>query len=42
MTWAVALGVVNGKPGMILDPQGTATRAEIAKVLMEYSLRTAD
>jgi hypothetical protein len=42
MTWGVALGVVNGKPGMILDPQGTATRAEIAKVLMEYSLRTAN
>lgn len=27
-------GVINGKPGSILDPNGTATRAELATILM--------
>ena len=33
MSWCVAMGFVNGKPGGLLDPGGNATRAEIAKVL---------
>lgn len=28
--WAVESGIINGKPGGQLDPQGTATRAEVA------------
>ena len=36
MTWAVNAGVINGKDGNRLDPQGTATRAEVAQVLMNF------
>ena len=31
-------GVVNGKPGNLFDPKGNATRAEVATVLLNYSL----
>ncbi|MBR6523369.1 MAG: S-layer homology domain-containing protein [Clostridia bacterium] len=37
--WAVGAGIINGKPGNKLDPNGTATRAEIATMfgrLMAY------
>jgi len=37
--WAVGAGIINGKPGNVLDPDGTATRAEIATMfqrLMNY------
>ena len=37
MAWAVNAGVINGKDGNRLDPQGTATRAEVAQVLMNFS-----
>ena len=36
MSWAVANGIINGKDGARLDPQGTATRAEMAKILMTF------
>ena len=36
MAWAVNAGVINGKDGNRLDPQGTATRAEVAQVLMNF------
>ena len=36
MNWAVGQGIVNGKGNSTLDPQGTASRAEVAKMLMVY------
>lgn len=33
MAWAVETGVLTGKPGNLLDPQGGATRAQVAAVL---------
>lgn len=34
--WAVGEEIVSGKGGGVLDPQGTATRAEAAEVLMRF------
>ena len=36
MSWCVAIGLINGKPGGKLDPNGTATRAEVAKILTGF------
>lgn len=36
MKWAVGIGLMNGKGGGILDPQGTATRAEVAAMLHNF------
>lgn len=36
MQWAVANGLFSGKTGNRLDPQGTATRAEVASILMRF------
>lgn len=36
MNWAVRTGVIGGKSGNILDPQGTASRAEVAVMLMRF------
>ena len=36
MQWAVGAGVINGKDNGILDPKGTATRAEVAQIVMNY------
>ena len=36
MQWAVGSGLVKGKSGNLLDPQGTATRAEIAALLHRF------
>ncbi|MED5020199.1 S-layer homology domain-containing protein, partial [Paenibacillus chibensis] len=36
MKWAVGKGLISGKGNGILDPSGTATRAEIAAILMLY------
>ncbi len=36
MQWAVSSGLVKGKSGNLLDPQGTATRAEIAVMLHRF------
>lgn len=34
MRWAVSAGIMGGKGNAVLDPQGTATRAEVAAMLM--------
>ncbi len=36
MRWAVRNGILTGKDGARLDPQGTATRAEVATILQRY------
>ncbi|WP_302371706.1 InlB B-repeat-containing protein [uncultured Gemmiger sp.] len=36
MQWAVGSGLVKGKSGNLLDPHGTATRAEIAAMLHRF------
>ena len=36
MEWAVSQGIITGKAGNLLDPQGGATRAEVATMLMRY------
>lgn len=36
MRWAVGQGILRGKEENRLDPGGTATRAEVAAVLMRY------
>ena len=36
MQWASGSGLVKGKSGDLLDPQGTATRAEIAAMLHRF------
>lgn len=33
MEWAVGTGIITGKPGGILDPTGSASRAEVATML---------
>ena len=36
MAWAVGEGILTGKSGNTLDPQGTATRAEVSTMLMRF------
>lgn len=36
MEWAVANGILTGKDGQRLDPQGTATRGEVAAVIQRF------
>ena len=36
MIWAVGKGLISGKEGSILDPAGSATRAEVATILMRF------
>jgi hypothetical protein len=36
VAWAHYNGLVNGKPGNLLDPRGSATRAEAAALLRRY------
>lgn len=36
MRWAVGAGIVNGMDGK-LNPQGEATRAQMATMLMRYA-----
>lgn len=36
IAWAVANGIINGKGNGVLDPQGTATRAEVAQMLLNF------
>ncbi|MHB9144973.1 MAG: InlB B-repeat-containing protein [Symbiobacteriia bacterium] len=37
MKWAVGAGLVSGEGGGILNPTGTATRAQVATILMRFS-----
>ena len=37
--WAVSVGVINGKGNGILDPKGTATRAEVAQIVMNFDTK---
>ncbi|WP_143383247.1 S-layer homology domain-containing protein, partial [Flavonifractor sp. An4] len=37
MEWAVGSKLLSGKGGNVLDPTGTATRAEIATILMRFA-----
>ena len=39
MNWAAAVGVIRGKGNGTLDPQGLATRAEVAQFFMNYANR---
>ena len=36
LSWAVEQGVITGKKGNLLDPGGTASRAEVAVMLQRY------
>ena len=36
MAWAVGAGMINGVGNGMLDPEGTATRAQIAKIIYEW------
>lgn len=36
LSWAVKNSIITGKNGGILDPQGNATRAETAQIIMNY------
>ncbi len=40
--WAVGSGLLTGKSGGRLDPTGTATRAEVAQILMNFYTQVAD
>lgn len=37
--WCASVGLLNGKPGGRLDPQGVVTRAEMAQVLLNYFIK---
>ncbi|MCI8857458.1 MAG: hypothetical protein HFH26_13065 [Clostridiaceae bacterium] len=39
--WAVGIGLLSGKSGGRLDPTGTATRAEVAQLLMIFCQKVA-
>ena len=44
MRWAVGTGLLSGKTGVAgtrLDPTGTATRAEVAQILMNFGTKIA-
>ena len=41
ISWAVGVGLLSGKGNGILDPTGTATRAEVAQMLMNYCMKVA-
>lgn len=36
MRWATQTGLLSGKAGSMLDPTGTATRAQVAQILMNF------
>lgn len=36
MTFAVGTGIISGKPGNLLDPNGTAIRAELATMMVNF------
>ena len=41
MQWANGEGLINGVTGTTLDPQGSATRAQVATILMRFCQDTA-
>ena len=40
MQWAVGSGLIQGKPDGVLDPQGTATRAQVAVIMQNLCEKT--
>ena len=40
LSWAVAVGIINGMPDNTIAPQNSATRAEVATIIMRF-IRTA-
>lgn len=42
MEWAVATGLIDGKPGNRLEPQSVATRAEVAAILQRFAENLSD
>ena len=40
MVWATTEGIINGRPGGVLDPQGAVTRAEVAALLHRYHINS--
>ena len=42
MSWAVAQGLFSGRDGNMLTPAGTATRAEIAQIFMQFCKNVAE
>ena len=36
VNWAAGIGLINGKPGNIIDPKGKATRAEVATIIHRF------
>jgi len=38
LEWAVAMGIMSGKPGNLLDPAGQATRAECATMMRQFGM----
>ena len=42
LSWAVGAGLISGKDGGVLDPTGTATRAEVAVILMNFCENIAE
>lgn len=36
IAWAIENGIISGRGNGVLDPLGTATRAEAATILMNY------
>mgnify|MGYP004703648591 CR=1 FL=1 len=36
LTWALNSGIISGKGNAVLDPKGSATRAEVASMLMRF------
>ncbi|MCQ2405700.1 MAG: S-layer homology domain-containing protein [Oscillospiraceae bacterium] len=41
MQWAISVGLIKGRTETSIAPAGTATRAEVATILMRYSENTA-
>ena len=39
--WAISLGIIGGTPEKMLNPQGNATRAEVAKIISVFAQETA-
>lgn len=37
MSWAVDMGLIKGTSSTSLDPQGSATRAQVAAIFMRYT-----